>query len=169
MEDIKQPKEEKPAVEFKYAEPMPDPAVDPLIDDQFGLIPTITAAPTFTPRKFSEQIRITDGQVHIYDTENQAWISLGVETTHGGLVNSNGTAGTPFPTGWSVETTGTGFYVVTHNLGHSNYAVVAHAYSTSVRAVNLSSVGSTSFTVNTKTSAGADVDNAFYFILKDMS
>jgi len=41
-----------------------------------------------------------------------------------GFVNAIGTAGTVFPSGWTVVSIGTGRYRITHNLGTTDYAVV---------------------------------------------
>jgi len=40
-----------------------------------------------------------------------------------GFVNAAGTAGTVFPSGWTVTNIGTGQYRITHNLGTTDYAV----------------------------------------------
>jgi len=41
-----------------------------------------------------------------------------------GFVNAGGTAGTVFPSDWTVTSIGTGQYRITHNLGTTDYAVV---------------------------------------------
>lgn len=46
-----------------------------------------------------------------------------------GRVNSNGTKGSPFPNGWKSENLAAGRYKITHNLGNTNYVVVASALS----------------------------------------
>lgn len=55
---------------------------------------------------------------------NKAYVDSKATIVYSGYINSNGTAGTPFPTGWSVAHTATGKYTVTHNLGNTNYVVV---------------------------------------------
>ena len=41
-----------------------------------------------------------------------------------GFVNSDGTAGAPFPDGWTVSRPNTGEYLITHNLGSTDYVVI---------------------------------------------
>jgi hypothetical protein len=45
-----------------------------------------------------------------------------------GHVASGGSAGTPFPSGWSVAHTSTGVYTITHDLGDTNYEVAITPY-----------------------------------------
>lgn len=162
-------KQEKPEIKSEYADIGLGEQEDRsrLIDEVYGLIPVGSSAPTHKPRKFVEQFRIVGALLYFYNPVADTWTSLGADTVYGGVVASNGTAGTPFPSGWTSQATATGIYVITHNLGHSNYAVVAWAYSTAVRAVNLSNKGTTAFTVTVKDSGGTDTANAFEFILTD--
>lgn len=50
-------------------------------------------------------------------------IGLGGTTVYGGSVVSS--AAVNFPTGWSINHSGTGVYVITHNLGTTEYNVIA--------------------------------------------
>jgi len=52
---------------------------------------------------------------------------LGTGRVYTGLVNSDGTPGSPFPPGWTSSLAG-GVYTVTHNLGTTNYTVTATVY-----------------------------------------
>ena len=46
-------------------------------------------------------------------------------TVYYGFVNNSTSAGTPFPEGWSVVNNGTGDCTITHNLGTTEYVVLA--------------------------------------------
>lgn len=92
----------------------------------------------------------------------------------GGTVNANGTAGTPFPSGWSVAHTGTGAYTVTHNLGTTNYVVVITLNgSLTVSVVNLQSKLNNSFKFTwynqTSSISWSAADTASDFILLPQS
>lgn len=41
-----------------------------------GTIPTVSALPTYTPKKFSDQFRVGSSTFYVYDTTNHVWISL---------------------------------------------------------------------------------------------
>lgn len=47
------------------------------------------------------------------------------KTTYVGYVTGTGSAGTPFPSGWTVASGSTGKYVITHNLNNTSYVVNA--------------------------------------------
>ena len=83
-----------------------------------------------------------------------------------GNVNSNGTASTPFPTGWSSSRITTGIYTITHNLGSTNYAVVATAIGGN-SVVHINSPGSTTFGIIPESVGSTPVgqDTQFYFNL----
>lgn len=44
---------------------------------------------------------------------------------YAGFVNLDGSSGLPFPTGWTSANLSSGAYRITHNLGTTNYSVVA--------------------------------------------
>ncbi len=95
-----------------------------------------------------------------------------------GNVNSDGTAGAPFPsdrpgvnprggTGpWSVAHTGTGDYTVTHNLGITSYVVMAVPFTNQSRSAIVVARSTNSFEVVIfNTGTGAATDTAFFFTL----
>jgi len=84
-----------------------------------------------------------------------------------GYVNDTGSAGSPFPTGWSVSRSSAGVYTITHNIGGSSrYVVVAIPLSSSgVYMAKIGSRSSNSFTVRINDDAGTLVDCDFMFIL----
>lgn len=161
--------EDNPVVKQEYLDPdiVHKAPVD--VEDLQGLVPNISAEPTYTPRKLIEQFRVQSSTIWVYDVDNRDWFRLGQDKMYAGLVTSTGDEGTPFQSGWTSSTTGTGFYVITHNLGHTNYVPIVFPYSSQVRSANVTSLGTTSFTVNIKNSGGTDTDNAFYFMVKDMN
>ena len=122
--------------------PYPTPTSPAQIASQFGMTPipnhqhtgadspqvqykNIANVPAPTPTGVTSLIAGTGisvssatGAVTVTNTQTSAVI-------HGGQIVSGGTAGTFFPSGWTVASLGTGHYQVTHNLGTTNYAVVA--------------------------------------------
>lgn len=82
-----------------------------------------------------------------------------------GLVISDGTAGTPMPTGWTTSRTAAGRYLVTHNLGTTSYVPITTADQSNVcvpvtRDANSFNV----YCYSIATAAFNDSD--FYFLLK---
>lgn len=157
----------KGAIEPKYTEQqIPDVKAIDLFDVE-GTILTVTATPTYVARRFSEQFKIkSNGTLCFYDVDNATWTCVGADPTNSGVVTATNIAGTPFPTGWSVNHTGTGFYVITHNLEHTNYTVFVQL--TSIFGfVDTQSIGNNSFTVHIKDTGGTDADSGFHFIVKD--
>lgn len=85
----------------------------------------------------------------------------------GGSVNSDGTSGTPFPTGWSSSRLNVGRYQITHTLGTNNYAVTTNP---TVNFLSNSITAKTSTTFNVSildpsTGVHGFVDSPFYFIV----
>lgn len=86
--------------------------------------------------------------------------------TYGGVVTSTGTAGTPFPSGWTAGKNATGDYTVTHNLGTTNYVVVGSAISGGkILLWSQSSSDGNQFNILTFNTAGTSTDTTFSFIL----
>lgn len=60
-----------------YAEPQLNFQKEARIEDLWGMVKTVSTAPTWTPRKFSEQFAIysnsTTYRFYWYDTTNNAW------------------------------------------------------------------------------------------------
>lgn len=97
------------------------------VENLGGLFRSQGEVPTKPARKLNEQIRIVEGVPYLYDTQTDTWISLGGPTMYSGRVNSDGSAGTPFPPGWSITHNSTGIYQITHNL-NADYTLVCTLY-----------------------------------------
>jgi len=98
---------------------------------------------------------------------NKSYIVLdkdGLQYSAAGNVSSAGVAATKFPPGWSVAYTSTGLYTITHNLGHSNYTVLATAKDNLQAFAGARSVGANTFQVSVvDQSTSNPVDCAFGF------
>ena len=91
-------------------------------------------------------------------------------TTYAGLVNADGTAGSPFPVGWSISKTISGRYDISHTLGTANYSVtVTVSGQNKITIPNISSRTGSVFEVYMYNQTGATswsaTDTAFYFIV----
>ncbi len=143
----------------------------PRLENLSGLFPSQDTVPTEPARKLNEQIRIVGGVPYIYDSANDAWVPLGSSgNSFAGHVNSDGSAGTPFPAGWTVSRSSAGIYVVTHNLADAGYVVQLQVIATlAITIANLSSIGSNSFEVRLYNHITGDTwsatDTAFGFVL----
>lgn len=164
-EDIKLEQKDEVVVKPKYVDIDIPQTSETALQDVGGLLETVETAPSGKARRLIEQIKIVSGTVYVYDSGNDAWIVLGQETTYGGEVVNNAAAA-PFPSGWSVSHPSTGNHTVTHNLGHTNYVVVAMPNTTTPRAISVTSLSTTAFNLNFKNSAGSDTDTDFHFIVK---
>lgn len=78
-----------------------------------------------------------------------------------------GVTGT-LPIGWSVAQTSTGVFTVTHNLGHTDYSVVATADSTLDRTLERTVKATASFQVKTTDLANGASDVDFSFLLTEL-
>lgn len=136
------------------------PPVTPRVEGLFGLFRSQDAVPTRPARKLDEQVRIVGGVLYIYDRDNDSWIRVG-PFTYAGRVASNAAA-TPFPTGWSLNHSATGTYVVTHNFGTSDYAAVAIPAGAYITAIT---INNNSFTITFRDTAGTLQDSNFSFIV----
>lgn len=137
--------------------------------DIIGVVETIGMAPTTsTPTSPFQQFKIFNGFLYFYDTLNKIWDIAG-SSTHGsvypGAVLSGGTAGTPFPSGWSVSHIGTGDYKITHNLGTTNYALTCTLFASTGLIINFNNQNSNDVEVFIKNTSGTATDATFYFIL----
>lgn len=163
------------------------------LEDVYGSIPTVSSAPTIVPKKIGEQFRVysngTTYRLYWYDFTNNAWRYTELATVisdhsalsnltyataghtgfqksvYTGYVNSDGSTGTPFPSGWSCSHTGsTGTYTITHNLGTSNYValvcVVGNAYVGYV-----STRGTNTLVVEIRSLVPSQVESDFMFTL----
>lgn len=142
--------------------------------DIIGVIETMSIAPTTTtPTSLYQQLKIYTGKLYFYDSKNKVWDIAGGSSLYSGAVTSGGTAGTPFPSGWTVSVGSggsVGIYTITHNLGTTAYTVVATAtgafsYGNIPGVTNISS---NSFQITMGTVSGGSVvptDNPFDFIL----
>lgn len=86
-----------------------------------------------------------------------------IPVLYGGYVSSGGSAGTPFPSGWTTQNTGAGNYLITHSLGTANYAVTVTGES--ARECNVTSIATNDFVVLTRISNGTLTNGSFNFIL----
>jgi hypothetical protein len=81
-----------------------------------------------------------------------------------GRLGSDGT-GVNLPRGWSSAKAGTGVYTVTHNLGTTDYAVIATCNSSNADLVQRVTVAADSFSIVTVAAAGTAVDAPVSFLL----
>lgn len=92
------------------------------------------------------------------------WLGIGVGSTFGGYVNGDGTAAS-LPVGWSSAKTGTGAYTVTHNLGTTNYTVVAVAAGAVFGVCSLYAINADDFDISIESLAASLQDTDFTFIV----
>lgn len=88
-----------------------------------------------------------------------------IPTLYHGYVSSGATFGNPTPSGWSVSSSSTGIYTVTHNFGHVGYAVVVVPKASTVKNITVSDKSSNSFTVRIANLSDTLEDNDFMFIV----
>lgn len=89
------------------------------------------------------------------------------EHSFAGSITSGG-AGTILPKGWTSAKTATGKYTVTHNLGHTSYAVVIGGVGIGFWALENAPTANTFDYMFLETS-GVAGDRAAFFILRDLS
>lgn len=159
------------SVDPVFTGPQIDTTSVPRLENLSGLFPSQDAVPTVPARKLNEQIRIVGGVPYIYDTANNVWIPLGSSgSSFAGRVNSGGSAGTPFPAGWTVSRSSAGIYVVTHNLGDAGYVVQLQVIATlAITIANVSSIGTNAFEARLYNHISGDTwtatDTDFSFVL----
>lgn len=93
---------------------------------------------------------------------NQTAIAAYVDKTHPGRVDVTGGTSpvtNAIPAGWTVTRSGTGVYVITHNLNTTAYSVTGSLYSAG--AFFVTALTATTFTANTVNLSGAAVDVQF--------
>jgi hypothetical protein len=81
-----------------------------------------------------------------------------------GHVAFGGSAGTPFPSGWSVAHTSTGVYTITHDLGDTDYEVAITCYDGYLRFIEYDKASST-VTVRLFNISGSAADAEFGFLV----
>lgn len=162
-EEIKPPSD-KPEIAAKYTDLTPEEKTEFNIKELNGFIEILTSAPTYKARRLWEQVKMrSNGTLYVYDNKAGAW--LNIRGGFPGTFDSAGNAGTPFPSGWSISKTGTGSYLITHNLGNTNYAVVATPFGF-YNVVQVASQGSNSFELYAVDRAtGASANTAMNFVL----
>lgn len=68
---------DKPIVEVSYTEPKMPTSQDQRLENIWGVIKTVSTAPTHVPRKFDEQIVLyvsgVTYRLYIYDTNANVW------------------------------------------------------------------------------------------------
>lgn len=84
----------------------------------------------------------------------------------GGFVNAVGTPGGVFPTGWTVINLSPGRYQVTHNIGNTNYCVLATVLSATTREFSIEAQTNTTFIMRIYDNATASLtDQDFSFLV----
>lgn len=86
----------------------------------------------------------------------------------GGFIIAGGTAGSPFPSGWSVSKIGTGQVRVTRLVDPfvlAKYAAVVTPFSATAVFATTNNHSSSSFDINTFDSTGAAADASVYFVV----
>lgn len=83
-----------------------------------------------------------------------------------GFVNAVGTPGTVFPGGWTSVNLSPGRYQVTHNIGNTNYGVVATVLAATTREFSIEAQNNNDFIMRIYDNATATLTNQdFYFIV----
>lgn len=114
-----------------------------------------------TPSTFSGQA----GKVATVNPLETALIFSSVSGGYAGFVNADGTAGN-LPSAWTSSKTGTGQYIVTHNLGTTNYSAVASASALSgFGALDSVNANDVHFKFLSAAGGGTLSDTVFYFII----
>lgn len=141
------------------------------LDRLAGLFGTVTTVPTGTPTSAYAQVKIYNNSgaisLYVYDVVSHTWNQIGGGSSGGiyaGYVNSDGTAGSFFPSGFTSAHNGTGSYTITHHLGTTNYSIapcpassnIFFSFTPSTNSVNIEMYDS---------SSGANADSPFGFIL----
>lgn len=122
-----------------------------------------------------QELKTSFAQKRVGDTPTDALQLVNkkyVDSKSSGYPGHANTAGTStfLPTGWSISGGVTGQSTITHNLGTSNYAVVASVLpQNTITIVNIDNAGNNSFLVKTLNQTGATSWSAtntdFFFIL----
>lgn len=144
--------------------PTPMPIVDPGM--QFGPFPGGHKEHNLLARIVALEYMLQNHKHTGTDRTQKLEAATGAEV-YGGTVAANGTE-VALPTGWSSAKNATGSYTVTHNLGHTDYAVTVSPASNSLRVAQIGSghPEADEFDVFTfKTDTLAQEDLRFTFIL----
>lgn len=119
------------------------------------------ADPRFANRWYAE-VRVQELRQEIqalYDEINTLDAILGSDIEKLHFVRLNFSGGEVYlPDGWSVEAPSTGVRTITHDIGHSNYAVFPGPIAGSARSVTTNGLGDTEFTLNIFNSGGSNAD-----------
>lgn len=123
------------------------------------------------------------GAALLYRTQTVEWIIIPLgnsitypvtnSTTYAGHVGSDGSTGNSLPAGWSASRSSLGIYLITHNLGDADYAIVATMADTNQPGrVQVSNFNKAANDVEihwyNQTDGPAFEDHAFDFILKQI-
>ena len=148
---------DKPVIKPEYTEFSNPENSEIHIKELNGFIEMVSSAPTSKARRLWEQLKMhTNGTIYVYDNESGTWLT--VQGGFAGAFDSAGDAGSPFPTGWTVSRTGTGNYLITHNLGTTEYSVVATPLGT-YNIVQVASRNSNTFELYSVDRATGNVSN----------
>lgn len=109
---------------------------------------------------------IGNSPYHIHNGNDAPLIPVNLlKNIYFGIVNSDGSKGPIFPTGWSIGNISGGAYNIAHNLNTTNYLVVVSAYNGGGEVyASLRGYTSTLFNVHTVV-AGVPSNSQFFFIL----
>lgn len=110
---------------------------------------------------FSRDLTVGDDLTVVDDFTYQGFIQ---PVMHFGYVNSGATMGTN-PSGFSVSSSATGVYTVTHNLGTTSYSVICTPRASVVKNITVSVRDTNSFTVRISNLSDVLEDNDFMFVL----
>ena len=130
-----------------------------------NLNPSVTGTYTLgSSSKEWEDLYVNDIFSNIIMTTSLSVNTVPIVGYFTGKVLANGTASTPFPTGWSSAKIGTGDYDITHSLGQTNYIVTAISADQAYICVNTERT-TTTFTIQTYTVVPAVADTIFNFMV----
>lgn len=162
-----------PATPVKVAYEAPDAptgseGLEIRIEQIFGNLPQVSGIPTYVPKTFSQSLAldITTDAIYYYDFTNNVWRKVGGTDAFIGYVDSSGSAGTPFPSGWTVTRSGTGSYVVTHDIGNTNYVFSLVPMSANVVSGSTSRANNSFEADFYDNTSGSGVNTDFMFILR---
>lgn len=108
--------------------------------------------------------RIGDTPTDALQLVNKKYVDDNASSVFPGAVSNSTSAGTPFPSGWTVSNNTTGVCTITHNLGTINYAVSILPQAGDI-VPNIQSKGANSFQVRTDLNATTPSNTSFDFIV----
>ena len=129
------------------------------------------AEQVFVEKMNTNQFRVSAIPYHVHNGTDAPLIdssanasSSNTSVAYFGYCSAIGTAGTPFPSGWSVSSDGSGKSTVTHNLGHTNYSVVCTGDG-AISIPSIQSIGTNTFVVWWYSTVASLQSTAYHFVL----